>query len=107
MSYQICDDCGTWHSDMVGCPAKFDVYHPKYMGDEVVEVKARTVTGAAEIYAEDFNEDGEYLMMKGETIYLKVVDPAGQEWFLSVNAEPAIDYYTHKSSKEEFEAKNS
>ncbi len=92
MKYIKCDECAQWHWDTEKCEPVYEVYHWDRNGDEPFHIHGNSFSDAAENYAKDYNEsDGEYDMMRGDDIVVKVVKD-GEEKKFSVTAEPTIYY---------------
>ncbi|MFA7326290.1 MAG: hypothetical protein WC121_06465 [Candidatus Kapaibacterium sp.] len=94
--YRKCDICCEWHWTGNNCAPAYEVFHDEYMGEESQTVRAHSLSGAAEKYAQKYNEgDGEYTMMDGEEIILRVVKGSDEATF-SVSATPSIDYHVNE-----------
>lgn len=72
----------------------FKVYHPDYMGEAYVEIEARTHEWAAEKYAEQYSDEGNYEILKGGSIIVTVIseDESIVKKF-EINGEASMNYY--------------
>lgn len=72
---------------------QFKVYHDDYMGsDDFKVIEAFDHEQAAEKYAEYYDSDGDYSVVGGSNILVKVEGPDGDARFLSVSGESVPSY---------------
>lgn len=97
--YRRCDICCEWHWTGNKCPPAYEVFHEEYLGDEPHTFRAHSFEGAAEKYAKNYNEgNGDYCMMDGEEITIRVVKD-GKESRFAITAEPSVDYHIYEEKE--------
>ena len=91
-----CDTCGghmiTWVTH--NCPPIWRARVPDHDGDDYREIRARDAEHAAEKYAEEYDQGGDYYVVGGSPIDVIVADADGQnEKTFNVKGE-AVPQYT-------------
>lgn len=89
--YSRCDSCCSWHWSHKDCPPEWVIYHPEYMGRDTKTVRADSAEQAALVYAELYNESGDYSLMNGNNAVI-IVEREGQQHSFTISARLSIDY---------------
>lgn len=93
-NYEKCPFCGEYHFKNESCEPQYFVYHDEYLGSNFKTIHASSHEEAAVKYARYYNEDGDFPMMNGDAIKLKVIDHNSIAMCFTVYAEPDIHYNT-------------
>ena len=93
--YKKCEICKEWHWTNDRCLPEYFVYHEEYMGDEAKSIRASGHESAALKYGEYYNRDGDYCLMDGSTIKVKV-EKDNVIKFFEIGAEPDIHYTSNE-----------
>jgi hypothetical protein len=95
MSYERCASCKEWHWKDKPCPPIYYFKHEDW-GDAFEEIRAYDYEDAAERFAKQYNEDGDYCLMDSST---EVIISDGKiEKNFRVSAEPDINYHRWSSA---------
>ena len=99
-----CPKCGcyewrhrSWRTGKHVCPPRFLVCLPEYHGDGVDDgqyVHAPDPESAAEKWAEKYDSEGDYPVLDGGPITVRVADSDGTVTHWKITAEASVNYYT-------------
>lgn len=88
--YKRCEKCSEQHWTNIDCEPEYRVSMQDYDPDDYTSVRAVSFEDAAQKYAIDYNEDGDYDLM-GETRDIKVQKEEETKYF-NIGAEPDVNY---------------
>ncbi len=97
-----CNICKEWmlYPESHKCPPEYEVWGDDYSGDDYTIIMANSPEEAGEKYADEFDAYGDYTIVNGSELEVKIRKKGDEEWKTYIlSGEPVPQYRCDEKTK--------